>query len=397
MKRIVILGSTGSIGRQALEVIRQFPGKFLVTGLAAGRNWSLLAEQCKEYKPKVVSVKGEKEAEELATYLSSGRLFEMGKPEIYTGEKGLKEVACFPDADLVLTAVPGILGLVPTVAAIRAGKHIAIANKETLVTAGELVMELAAAKKVSILPVDSEHSAVWQCLGEIPRHQVAKIILTASGGPFLKEPADLNKVTVEMALGHPNWKMGRKVTIDSATLMNKGLEVIEAKWLFGLNYDQIQVVVHPQSIIHSLVEFVDGSTLAQLGVPDMRGPIQYALTYPERWPNQLPRINWYNLQKLTFEPPDLERFKCLSLATYAGQEGGTMPVVLNAANEVAVEYFLSGVITFRAIPEIVAQVMDAHKVSRCKDLEDILDADRWAKELARKLGPSFISQKNRKA
>jgi len=380
MKKIVILGSTGSIGQQALAVVRQFPGRFQVVGLAAGRNWRLLAGQIREFRPAVAAVEGEKEAEKLAAFLEPGC-----RPEIYSGEAGLQEVARFPSADLVLTAVPGILGLLPTVAALRAGKSIALANKETLVAGGELVLRLAAAQKAKILPVDSEHSAVWQCLGETPREQVARIILTASGGPFLKEPADLQKVTVEKALAHPNWKMGRKVTIDSATLMNKGLEVIEARWLFGLNYDQIQVVVHPQSIVHSLVEFVDGSTLAQLGVPDMRVPIQYALTYPERWPNQLPRLNWKESAQLTFEPPDLNRFRCLALALAAGRAGGTMPVVLNAANEVAVEAFLAGAISFGAIPEIVERVMDAHEVCPCRDLEDVLAADRWAKDLARRL------------
>ncbi len=379
-KRIVILGSTGSIGRQALAVIRQFPERFVVAGLAAGRNWRLLAEQVKEFRPAVVSVESKKEAQELSACLSFGE-----RPEIFYGEAGLKEIACCPDAEVVLTAVPGILGLLPTVAAIRAGKNIALANKETLVAAGELVVELAAAKGIKILPVDSEHSAIWQCLRETPRRQVAKIILTASGGPFLKEPADLGRVTVEMALAHPNWKMGKKVTVDSATLMNKGLEVIEARWLFGLNYDQIEVVVHPQSVIHSLVEFVDGSTLAQLGVPDMRGPIQFALSHPERWPNQLPRLDWSRYAQLTFEPPDRERFRCLSLAEAAGRTGGTMPAVLNAANEVAVEAFLSGAIPFVAIPEIVERVMNAHTVSECKDFEDVLAADRWAKELAKRL------------
>jgi len=384
-KRIVILGSTGSIGRQALEVIRQFPEDFVVAGLAAGRNWRLLAGQIKEFRPAVVAVAGRKEAQALSAALSFA-----GRPAIFYGEAGLQEVASFPGADLVLTAVPGILGLLPTVAAIRAGKNIALANKETLVTAGELVMKLAAAQKARILPVDSEHSAIWQCLGDTPRRQVAKIILTASGGPFLRGPADLDKVTVEMALAHPNWQMGRKVTIDSATLMNKGLEVIEARWLFGLNYDQIQVVVHPQSIIHSLVEFVDGSTLAQLGVPDMRVPIQFALTYPDRRPNQLPRINWAEMGQLTFEPPDLKRFRCLALALAAGREGGTMPVVLNAANEVAVAAFLAGAISFAAVPEIVERVMAAHSVSECRDLEDVLTADRWAKDLAQKLVKSKV-------
>jgi len=378
-KQIVILGSTGSIGRQALEVIRQFPEDFTVGGLAAGRNWQILVEQIKEFKPEVVSVEDEQTGETLISALGPGK-----PPEVYYGASGLKGIATFPKADLVLTAVPGIVGLLPTVAAIQAGKNIALANKETLVTAGELVMSLAKEYGVSILPVDSEHSAIMQCLGEAPRGKVAKIILTASGGPFLKEPADLGKVTVQAALTHPNWKMGRKVTIDSATLMNKGLEVIEARWLFGLKYEHIQVVVHPQSIIHSMVEFVDGSILAQLGFPDMRIPIQFALTYPDRWSNHFSRINWGNLEKLTFEPLNTDRFRCLALAVAAGREGGTMPVVLNAANEVAVEAFLTGTTTFSAIPEIIERVMDAHQVKACKSIEDVLAADRWAKGLARR-------------
>lgn len=377
MKKIAILGSTGSIGRQALSVIRQFPGEFEVVGLAAGKNWQLLAEQVLEFRPRVAALAGEKEIQELSRHLDPAAL-----PELCRGDSGLRAVAACPGADIVLTAVPGITGLVPTVAAIRAGKDIALANKETLVTAGSLVIELARQCKVRILPVDSEHSAVWQCLDGAPREEVAGIILTASGGPFRREPADLSAVSVEMALAHPNWKMGRKVTVDSATLMNKGLEVIEARWLFGVNYDQIRVVVHPQSIIHSMVEFVDGSTLAQLGVPDMRLPIQYALTYPSRRPNQLPRINWGSMSELTFEQPDLKRFRCLSLAFDACRAGGTMPVVLNAANEVAVEAFLSRGIGFASIPEIVERVMDKHQVMEYTDIDEVLAADSWAREQA---------------
>ena len=377
MKKIVILGSTGSIGRQALSVIRQFPREFEVVGLAAGKNWNLLAEQILEFRPRVVALAGEKEVDELSRNLDPATL-----PELCRGDSGLRVVAACSEADVVLTAVPGITGLVPTVAAIRAGKDIALANKETLVTAGSLVIELARQFKVRILPVDSEHSAIWQCLEGAPREEVARIILTASGGPFRREPADLSKVSVEMALAHPNWKMGRKVTVDSATLMNKGLEVIEARWLFGVNYDQIQVVIHPQSIIHSMVEFVDGSTLAQLGVPDMRIPIQYALTYPSRWSNQLPRINWGSMSELTFEQPDLSRFRCLSLAFDACRAGGTMPVVLNAANEVAVEAFLSHLIGFASIPEIVARVMDKHQVMEYNEIDEVLAADNWAREQA---------------
>lgn len=377
MKEIVILGSTGSIGLQTLEVIREFPGEFRVIGLAAGRNWPLLVKQIQEFHPRVVSLAGEEEARELKRHLSGEIL-----PEIFWGEDGLVTVATCPGATVVLTALTGTAGLVPTVAALEKGLDIALANKETLVAAGSLVMELARRKVCRILPVDSEHSAIWQCLAGQPVGSINKILLTASGGPFRKEPADLSGVTVEMALAHPNWRMGRKITIDSATLMNKGLEVLEARWLFDLDYDRIQVVLHPQSIIHSMVEFVDGSVLAQMGLPDMRLPIQYALTYPNRLPNRLPRVNWFALGELTFEPPDTRRFPCLDLAFAAGRTGGTLPAVLNAANEVAVEAFLAKEIGFTDIPVIVERVMDAHKVICRPQLDEIMAADGWARERA---------------
>lgn len=379
MKRIVILGSTGSIGRQTLDVIRSLPGKFRVVGLGAGNNWRLLADQIREFKPLAAAMSGEKELESLKSELSFDKI-----PELGLGRKGLESLAALPEADLVVVAVTGAAGIYPTVAAIRAGKDIALANKETLVAAGHLVMELSAKNKTAILPVDSEHSAVWQCLNGRSPDEVEKIILTASGGPFrqlgIKE---MEKVTVDMALRHPNWNMGNKVTIDSATLMNKGLEVIEAKWLFGVNYSKIEVVVHPQSIIHSAVEFLDGSIIAQMGLPDMRLPIQYALTYPHRVHGSVPRMRLTDLQGLTFETPDIEKFPSLRLAYEAGRAGGTMPAVLNAANEVAVESFLKGALSFRDIPFVVESVMEKHKTLNRPELDEIFAADHWARELGK--------------
>jgi len=299
------------------------------------------------------------------------------------GEKGLLEVATSPEAQVVLTAVTGSLGIKPTLAAIQAGKDIALANKETLVAAGELVTEMAKEKGISIFPVDSEHSAIWQCLNGENEKNIRRIILTASGGPFREmDIKEMKNVTVEMALNHPNWNMGRKITIDSATLMNKGLEVIEARWLFGVDFEKIDVVIHPQSIIHSMVEFLDGSVIAQLGLPDMYLPIQYALSYPERWENKLKRLDFNAIGQLTFERPDEERFRCLALAYQAGRCGGTMPVVLNAANEVAVGAFLDRKIGLLDIPRIVELVMNQHEVVNQPDLEAILSADRWARKKA---------------
>lgn len=369
------------------------PELFSVVGLAAGSNWQLLREQIEKYKPSVVSVAREEDAKKLSAAL------DRQKPEIYWGGEGLVRVAACPDAQVALTAITGTAGLLPTVEAIRAGKDIALANKETLVAGGALVTGLATAYGSKILPVDSEHSAIWQCLGnrrpdEKDRGVAAKeiglwcnsevdsIILTASGGPFRLKPEDLTGVTLEMALAHPNWNMGRKITVDSATLMNKGLEVIEAHWLFGLEYRKIRVVVHPQSIIHSMVEFVDGSVIAQLGLPDMRLPIQYALGYPGRLQNNLPRLDWFDLKPLTFEPPDYERFPLLKMAFAAGEAGGTFPAALNAANEVAVGAFLDGKISFVSIYQVVLRVMDSHRAVSSPELEDILEADRTARREA---------------
>ncbi|MCG9967773.1 1-deoxy-D-xylulose-5-phosphate reductoisomerase [Pelotomaculum terephthalicicum JT] len=376
MKRVVILGSTGSIGRQALEVIRQLPDRFKVVGLAAGKHWQLLAGQIREFRPDAVVLEREQELNNLRD-----ELVWSGIPDLAWGRSGLENLAMLPQADIVLVAVTGALGIYPTIAAISAGKDVALANKETLVAAGHLVIELAAQKKSALLPVDSEHSAIWQCLNGQERGAVEKIILTASGGPFRNfSKEQLDNVTVDMALSHPNWQMGNKITIDSATLMNKGLEIIEAKWLFGVSYEQIEVVIHPQSIIHSAVEFSDGSVIAQMGQPDMRLPIQYALTYPERLPGCCSRLKLTRLQELTFEEPDIERFPSLKLAFEAGKTGGTLPAVLNAANEVAVNSFLEKRIPFQAIPFIVGEVMEKHLTAKQPGLEEIMEADSWARE-----------------
>lgn len=379
VKGISILGSTGSIGRQTLEVIDLFPDHFNVVALAAGRNVKLIREQIRKYKPRVVSVFYSQDAEILSK--ESGR----NGPEIYWGADGLLAVATCSDACTVVTAVTGTAGLIPTVAAIKAGKQIALANKETLVAAGSLVMELAKKYGVEIFPVDSEHSAIWQCLRGSRPEEIDSIILTASGGPFWKEPQDLSQVTLSMALNHPNWSMGRKITIDSATLMNKGLEIIEAKWFFNLEYERIRVVVHPQSIIHSMVEFTDGSVLAQMGLPDMRLPIQFALAYPQRLPNNMPRLKWSGLKELTFMQPDTGRFPLLDLAYQAGRQGGTIPAAMNAANEVAVELFLDGKISFASIHQVVQETLVHHHQVSTPEMADILEADRKARESARLL------------
>lgn len=381
MKRLVVLGSTGSIGRQTLEVVRSLPDKFKVVGLGAGKNWRLLADQIREFRPLAAALAGEQELESLRRELSSAR-----SPELVRGRAGMESLAGMPEADLVVVAVTGAAGIVPTIAAIRAGKDVALANKETLVAAGHLVMDMAARKKTTILPVDSEHSAVWQCLNGYSSDAIEKIILTASGGPFRElSGEEMETVTVGMALRHPNWDMGSKITIDSATLMNKGLEVIEAKWLFGVSYSQIEVVVHPQSIIHSAVEFLDGSVIAQMGLPDMRLPIQYALTYPRRVSGSIPRLTLTDLQGLTFEKPDTEKFPSLPLAFEAGWAGGTMPAVLNAANEVAVDSFLKGLLSFKNIPVVVRSVMERHSRVSNPDLNEIMEADRWAREAGKKI------------
>ncbi len=371
VKRVAVLGSTGSIGRQTLDVIRATPQRFRVVGLAAGKNLELLAEQINEFKPEYIGGSSENnDIERLKNIV-----------DIKNNLLTLNEIAAGPEVDMVVIATSGTAGLRPTLAALRAGKDIALANKESLVSAGEIINGEARKSGARIMPVDSEHSAVWQCLcGE--DQAAARIILTASGGPFRQYSAEqLSEVTVEQALRHPSWRMGQKVTIDSATLMNKGLEVIEAHWLFNMPYDRIDVLVHPQSIIHSMVEFIDGSIRAQLSYPDMRLPIQYALSYPERLPNpRLPRIDWSLVRNLDFEPPNYDRFPCLGLAIEAGKQGGTCPAVLCAADEAAVELFLAGRIRFTDIAGAIERTLEQHRVIAKPTLEEIEAADAWGRE-----------------
>jgi 1-deoxy-D-xylulose-5-phosphate reductoisomerase len=383
LKRIAILGSTGSIGTQALEVVAANPDRFAVAALAAHHNDRLLAEQLDRFRPALaVMVDG----------AAAGRLRDRydGPARIMAGEEGLMAAATLAEADVVLTSLVGFAGLGPTLAAIEAGKTIALANKETLVAAGELVTAAAKRRGVAILPVDSEHSAILQCLQGEGRAGVRRLILTASGGPFRERAKEtLPAVTVAECLRHPNWSMGRKITVDSATLANKGLEVIEARWLFGVGYDEIDVVVHPQSIIHSMVEFVDGSVLAQLGRPDMRLPIQYALSYPDRWPADFSRLDFTALAGLTFQPPDTDRFPALAMGYEAGRLGGTAPCVFNAANEAAVNAFLGGEIPFTAIAASIRAALDAHTVIPAPALADLYAADAWAREYVAAAIPSL--------
>jgi 1-deoxy-D-xylulose-5-phosphate reductoisomerase len=367
-KKLAILGSTGSIGQQTLDVIKNFPGKFRIVGLAGGKNTSLLAEQISQFQPQLAYSP-----------------IKFSLPD-KTKLSSLEEIATHPDVDIVIIATSGKTGLAPTLAAIRSGKKIALANKEVLVMAGEIIMAEAKYHQAQIMPIDSEHSAIWQCLrGE--KAEVARLILTASGGPFYHySPTQLAEVTVEEALQHPTWKMGRKVTIDSATLMNKGLELIEAHWLFSIPFKKMEVIIHPQSIIHSMVEFADGSLKAQLSTPDMRFPIQYALSYPERLANpSLPHIDLARLNSLTFETIDYSTFPCLQLALNAGKKGGTYPSVLCAADEIAVELFLNRHISFTGIAEIIAHTISLHRGIAKPTLDDILAADDWARDTALKL------------
>lgn len=372
MKKIAILGSTGSIGTQTLDVVREHPDELSVVALAAGRNKEKLREQIREFHLKVVSLSEEKMALEMKKELAGTGV------EVLCGMEGLMAVAGIEEADVVVTAVVGMMGILPTMEAIRKGKDIALANKETLVTAGHLIMPMAREHHVSILPVDSEHSAIFQCLHGERQKDVDKILLTASGGPFRgKTLKDLENVTLEDALKHPNWSMGQKITIDSSTMVNKGLEVMEARWLFDVNYDQIEVIVQPQSIIHSMVQFVDGAILAQLGTPDMRVPIEYALFYPERRSLHGERLDFSTLQSITFEKPDMDVFRGLALALEAGKVGGTMPTVFNAANEKAVAKFLHREIGYMDIIRLIEQCMEAHQWKDNPSLEEILDTEQW--------------------
>lgn len=389
MKGISILGSTGSIGCNTLKVIDHLD-EFRVVALGAGRNMPKFAEQIARYRPEMVSCTDEACVEELLAELLK---LDVPRPRIETGESGLVNIATHPQAETVVSATVGAVGFVPTLRAIEAGKRIALANKETLVMAGELMTAAAERSGADILPVDSEHNAIHQCLRGETKREVKRLILTASGGPFRdKSKAEISSATREQALNHPNWKMGEKITIDSATLMNKGLEVIEAKWLFGFGADNISVVVHPQSVVHSMVEMVDGSIIAQLGVTDMKHAIQYALTYPERRESCMESLDFSRLCSLTFEDPDLDRFPCLGLAYRALNAGGTMPAALNAANEVAVQAFLDGRIRLTEIAQINEKVMDSHKVAEASNLESILDADRSARKAANDLLSTAAAQ-----
>ena len=372
MKKIAILGSTGSIGTQTLDVISQHPQDLSVAALAAGSNIVLREQQIRQYHPLIAAVWDAKKAAELKIAVSDLDV------KIVSGMEGMIEVVTLPEADIVVTAVVGMIGIRPTMEAIKAGKDIALANKETLVTAGHLIMQMAKDYRVQILPVDSEHSAIFQSLKGEHASGIRRILLTASGGPFRGKTLDeLADVQVEDALKHPNWSMGHKITIDSATMVNKGLEVIEAKWLFGVDLDQIQVVVHPQSVIHSAVEFQDHAVIAQLGTPDMRLPIQYALFYPERKPLQSEALDLFKLHTMIFEEPDLGTFRGLALAYEAARRGGSMPTALNAANEKAVAMFLDRKIRFLDIPEIISECMAAHQWIDHPSLEDILETEQW--------------------
>jgi len=384
LKRIAILGSTGSIGRQTLEVIAANPERFAVRALAAGRDAAALLEQVRRFRPALAC---------LADPHAPAGDFPI---PLLRGEEGLQALASDPLADLVVVATPGAAGLVPTLAAIRAGKQVALANKEVLVMAGEIVTAEAARHGVTLRPIDSEHSAIWQCLQGEAHQALERIILTASGGPFRTWPREaLARVTPEEALRHPTWRMGPKVTVDSATLLNKGMEIIEAHWLFGLPYPRIEVVVHPQSIVHSLVEFHDGSVKAQLGFPDMRLPIQYALGYPERLPTRYTALDWKTVGPLTFEPVDTERFPCLRLAREAGEKGATYPAVLAAADEVAVELFLQGRIGFLDIPRCIEEALAAYAPMPAPlDLEAIQAADAWARAFVRAQASRHFANRN---
>jgi 1-deoxy-D-xylulose-5-phosphate reductoisomerase len=385
MKRISILGSTGSIGRQCLDVVTAHPGKFQVVALAAGSNVSLAAEQTLKHNPQVVSVASEAGARELCDALKGTRIAKsQPQLEILFGPEGMERVATYPDAEMVLSAAVGVVGLPATYKAIEQGKHIALANKEVMVAAGEVVTTAVKRSGVALLPVDSEHNAIHQCLRAGENREVKRLILTASGGPFRRTPvSQFKKITPKQALAHPNWKMGQRITIDSATLMNKGFEVIEAKWLFGMDLDKIQVVIHPQSTIHSMVEFVDGSILAQLGPTDMRMPIQYALTYPERIPSNGYALDWSAMCRLDFEDVPAKKFPCLTLAQEALRQGGPLPCALNAADEIAVAAFLEKKLPFLGIAAVIEWVLEKMPRTPMRAIEDVLNADAEARRLAR--------------
>ncbi|MFM8541622.1 MAG: 1-deoxy-D-xylulose-5-phosphate reductoisomerase [Nitrospira sp.] len=377
MKKIIVLGSTGSIGTSTLDIVGKFPGEFQVVGLTAATKDVLLEDQIRIFKPKKVALSDPAAVARLRTRCA-------GLPiEILEGSTGVAEVAAMPEGELVISAIVGGAGLVPTLAAIRTGKHVALANKEPMVMAGQLMQDEAKKHRVRIFPVDSEHSAIFQSMEGHRREDIRRLVLTASGGPLWNMPKDqMQHVKPEQALQHPNWKMGAKITIDSATMMNKGLEVVEARWLFDLPAEQIEVLVHRESVIHSMVEYKDGSVIAQLGLPDMRTPISYAMKYPARVPLDLPPLDLASIGKLTFFQPDHDRFPCLQLGYDALKIGGTMPAVLNAANEIAVAAYLQNGISFLDIAAIIRGTMDAHTLRQVHTLDDALEADRWAREQA---------------
>ncbi len=379
MKKISLLGSTGSIGANVLDVIERNPEKFQIFGMSAGNNVDLFAKQIRKFKPRVVALFDTKKIPTLKEQIADLDI------EILSGEEGSIAVATLPEADVVVSGIMGSAGLLPAIHALKSGKNLALANKETLVIAGELVLREAKKTNSQIIPIDSEHSAIFQVLNGEKKERIKKIILTASGGPFRTFSFDqMETVTVKDALKHPNWDMGAKITIDSSTMMNKGLEYIEAKWLFGVN-TPVEIIVHAQSIIHSMIEFVDTSIIAQLGIPDMRVPIAYALNYPDRFECDLPSLDLTTIGNLTFEAPDFKRFPCLRLAIDAMEIGKTMPAVLNAANEIAVQAFLEELISYKDIAELIHMVMQNHNPSPLKELQDVLIADRWAREETTKL------------
>jgi 1-deoxy-D-xylulose-5-phosphate reductoisomerase len=393
MKQVAILGSTGSIGQNTLRVIESLDGAFRVVALGAGSNTTLLAEQIERHRPSVVSVIDEESAARLRSELKARDILTV--PHIGIGVDGLSEVSTCEGAEIVIGAVVGALGLLPTLRALEAGRRVALANKETLVVAGELMTRAAEASGAELLPVDSEHNALHQCLRGEHRHELKRLILTASGGPFrTSAPEAIENATPAEALRHPTWRMGDKITIDSATLMNKGLEVIEAHWLFNCSAQEIDVIVHPQSIVHSMIELIDGSIIAQMGVTDMRHAIQYALTYPARCETSLPRLDLAGLARLDFYLPDADRFPCLAIAYRALRAGGTMPAVLNAANEIAVAAFLDERIRFGDIPRLIAGACDAHTPQPAKNLEAVLSADAWARVwVEQRIGQATLSAK----
>jgi 1-deoxy-D-xylulose-5-phosphate reductoisomerase len=383
MKRIAILGSTGSIGQNTLDVIERLPDEFEVVGLSANSNIDILYQQIRRFSPKTVAVRDNLSAQTLRKKLDS-------RIKLLAGEYAAVTIACDQRVDLIVLAISGAAALMPLIKAIEAGKDVALANKEALVMAGDIIMRKAKSKNVKILPIDSEQSAIWQCIDGKEKKNIKKIYLTASGGPLRDlNRSEFKKISLKRVLKHPRWKMGRKVTVDSATLMNKGLEVIETMRLFDVNVSQIEIVIHPESIIHSMVEFIDGSILAQLSITDMRIPIQYALTYPKRCPQDLASLDFFKLQKLTFYKPDLNKFPCLRLAYKTAQEGGSAPCVLNVSNEVAVNAFLNEKIDFLSIPKVIEKVLERHKVVSHPKLEDIYYTDAWARKEAQDLTYRF--------